>query len=175
VIADESYFRRVIDSLPSLFDSRARRWLEVVTTLVARSVEIKADVVDRDERETGLRKVLNFGHTLGHAIELCGNFQMLHGEAVAAGMVLESELAERAGIAEHGTAARVRDAVAAAGLPTGRPAALEPSAILAATRADKKARGGVVEYALPRRIGAMACGDRGWSCPVGDELVLGVL
>lgn len=175
VIADEDYFRRVIDSLPHLFDARGSQWLEVVTALVARSVEIKADVVNRDEREEGLRKILNFGHTLGHAIELCGNFQMLHGEAVAAGMVLESELAERAGIAERGTSARVRDAIAAAALPTRQPAALGPSAILAATRADKKARGGVVEYALPRRIGEMACAERGWGCPLSDELVLELL
>jgi 3-dehydroquinate synthase len=175
VIADEAYFRRVIDGLPSLLDSRGSHWLDVVTALVTRSVEIKADVVNRDEREAGLRKTLNFGHTLGHAIELCGNFQMLHGEAVAAGMVLESELAERAGIAEGGTSAHVRDAVAAAGLPTRRPAALEPSAILAATRTDKKARGGVVEYALPRRIGAMACGEHGWGCALSDELVLDAL
>ena len=175
VIADENYFRRVIDGLPTLFDSRGSHWLEAVTVLVARSVEIKADVVNRDEREAGLRKTLNFGHTLGHAIEVCGTFQMLHGEAVAAGMVLESELAERAGIAERGTSARVRDAVVAAGLPTRQPPALEPSAILAATRADKKARGGVVEYALPRRIGAMACAERGWGCPLSDELVLEVL
>jgi 3-dehydroquinate synthase len=100
---------------------------------------------------------------------------MLHGEAVAVGMVLESELAERAGVAERGTAVRVRDAVAAAGLPTRRPDSHDPARLLAATRADKKARAGVVEYALPARVGAMACGERGWACPVSDELVLEVL
>jgi 3-dehydroquinate synthetase len=69
----------------------------------------------------------------------------------------------------------VREAVTAAGLPTGRPSALRPAQLLAATRTDKKARGGVVEYALPRRVGAMACAERGWSCAVSDELVLEVL
>jgi 3-dehydroquinate synthase len=175
VIADERYFGRVQDDLPLVLHRGGERWLDTLASLVVRSVEIKADVVNRDERESGLRKTLNFGHTLGHAIELCGNYEMLHGEAVAAGMVLESDLAERAGVAERGTLARVREAVGAAGLPTSRPRAHQAAQLLAATRADKKARGGVVEYALPRRIGAMACADRGWSCPVSDELVLEVL
>jgi 3-dehydroquinate synthase len=175
VIADETYFARIVDGLARVLHRRGAAWLDTVTPLVIRSIEIKADVVNRDERESGLRKTLNFGHTLGHAIELCGNYEMLHGEAVAAGMVLESDLAERAGVAERGTLERVREAVTAAGLPTGRPSALRPAQLLAATRTDKKARGGVVEYALPRRVGAMACAERGWSCAVSDELVLEVL
>jgi 3-dehydroquinate synthase len=175
VIADESYLARVVDDLPGVLGRRGDAWLDALAPLVVRSVEIKADVVNRDERESGLRKTLNFGHTLGHAIELCANYEMLHGEAVAAGMVLESDLAERAGVAERGTLDRVRDAVSATGLPTRHPAAMRPSALLAATRADKKARGGVVEYALPRRVGVMACAERGWSCAVSDDLVLEVL
>jgi 3-dehydroquinate synthase len=74
-----------------------------------------------------------------------------------------------------GTLERVRDAVKAAGLPTSRPRTHQPAQLLAATRTDKKARGGVVEYALPRRVGAMACAERGWGCPVSDDLVLEVL
>jgi 3-dehydroquinate synthase len=175
VIADEGYFGRIVDDLPRVLDRRSERWLDTLTALVVRSVEIKADVVNRDEREAGLRKTLNFGHTLGHAIEVCSNYAMLHGEAVAAGMVLESALAERAAVAVPGTLERVRAAVSAAGLPTSRPRAHQPAQLLAATRTDKKARGGVVEYALPRRVGAMACAERGWGCPVSDELVLEVL
>jgi 3-dehydroquinate synthase len=175
VIADEDYFERIVDDLPLVLDHHSERWLDTLTTLVVRSVEIKAAVVNRDEREAGLRKTLNFGHTLGHAIEVCGNYEMLHGEAVAAGMVLETALAERASVAVPGTLERVRDAVKAAGLPTSRPRAHQPEQLLAATRTDKKARGGAVEYALPRRVGAMACAERGWSCPVSDGLVLEVL
>jgi 3-dehydroquinate synthase len=175
VIADERYLDRVLADLPRVLDHRGPQWLDALTPLVVRSVEIKADVVNRDEREVGVRKTLNFGHTLGHAIEVCGNYQMLHGEAVAAGMVLESALAERAAIAEPGTLERVRAAVSAAGLPTARPRGHEPAQLLAATRSDKKARRGVVEYALPQRVGTMACADRGWSCPVTDDLVLEVL
>jgi 3-dehydroquinate synthase len=175
VIADADYFGRVLDALPLALGRRGDDWLESMMAIVVRSIEIKASVVTRDEREGGLRKTLNFGHTLGHAIEVCDEYRILHGEAVAAGMVHESDLAERAGIAERGTVDRVREAVAAAGLPTRRPPEHDPARLLAATRGDKKARGGVAEYALPARIGVMACGERGWSCPVSDELVLEVL
>src|ERR687886_429787 len=166
VIADERYFERVVDGLSVLLNPHGEGWIDAITAVVVRSVEIKADVVDRDEREAGLRKTLNFGHTLGHAIERCTNYQVLHGEAVAAGMVLESDLAERAGIAERGTLGRVREAVRAAGLTTRRPSDVAPGQLLEATRTDKKARRGAVEYALPRRVGAMAGGERGWACPV---------
>jgi 3-dehydroquinate synthase len=170
VIADEAYFERVRDAVPALAADGAE-----MEELIARSVAIKADVVRRDEREGGVRKVLNFGHTLGHAIELVSGYALLHGEAVAIGMALESELAERTGAAECGTAARVREALERAGLPVERPGALSPERILEATRADKKARRGAVEYALPRRVGAMAAEDRGWALPVDDAAVREVL
>lgn len=172
VIADEEYFRSVTDNLPALLaDPSGSDMLE----LIRRSVEIKAGVVIRDERENGARKTLNFGHTLGHAIESESGYRLLHGEAVAIGMVLESALAERLGVAEGGTVERVRAAVERAGLPTTRPPEIDPTRILAATRGDKKARGGVAEYALPARIGAMAGGETGWSIRVSDMDVLAVL
>ena len=139
------------------------------------SVAIKADVVRRDEREGGLRKILNFGHTLGHAIETLSGYALLHGEAVAIGMALEAALAEAMGVAECGTADRVRDALRAAGLPLERPATMDAEQVLALTRLDKKARRGVVEYALPRRIGAMAADDGAWAVPVPDDLVREIL
>lgn len=143
--------------------------------LIARNVEIKAYFVAADEHEHGPRKALNFGHTLGHAIERVSNFSMLHGEAVAIGMVLESELAVRLGIAERAVADEVRAAVRAVGLPDERPAAMPAERLLAATRSDKKRRAGAVEYSLPIAFGRMAAMDRGWSVPVPDEAVLEVL
>jgi 3-dehydroquinate synthase len=174
VIADESYFDRLVGDLPALLEP-AGAVSEMMTSLVARSIEIKADVVRRDEREGGVRKVLNLGHTLGHAIELLSGYEMLHGEAVAIGMALESELAEHAGIAECGTSARVRDALARAGLPVDRPAEMSPDRVIEATRSDKKARRGLVEYALPLRVGAMAGESSGWAIAVDDALVREVL
>jgi 3-dehydroquinate synthase len=142
---------------------------------VARSIAIKANVVADDEREHGRRKILNFGHTLGHAIEMASGFSLLHGEAVAIGMVLEAAIAERLGVAALGTADKIKGAVRAAGLPDARPVGLDGNEILAATRGDKKARRGSVEFSLPTKIGAMAGATSGWGIPVADAEVLAVL
>lgn len=173
VIADDGYFDRIASILPSLrsLDVNSPAMLDVV----ARSVEIKADVVRRDEREGGVRKTLNFGHTVGHAVELCSDYTLLHGDAVAIGMVYESLLGEQIGVTTAGTAARVRDVVRAAGLPDVHPAGMNVDEIVSATRSDKKARQGVAEYALPARVGAMAGANRGWSIPVSEDLLRDVL
>ena len=171
VVADAGYFARVESQLPAVLDGDPAAILE----LVARSVEIKAGVVRADEREAGLRKTLNFGHTLGHAIEQASGYALLHGEAVAVGMVLEARLAERIGVADAGTADQIERVVRAAGLPHARPRELSAAVVLEATRHDKKARGGAVAYALPARIGAMAGAERDWAIEVGDALVLEVL
>jgi 3-dehydroquinate synthase len=174
VIADAGYFEEVATNAPALLGESATS-PELLERVVARSVAIKADVVRRDEREGGVRKSLNFGHTLGHAIELRSRYRMLHGEAVAVGMVLESRIAERLGVAEPGTCDRVRAGVLRAGLPDARPEDQTAQEILSATRSDKKAREGVVEYALPLRVGAMAGAERGWGVPVPDDVVLEAL
>ncbi len=173
VIADAAYFESVSQFASTLSapDVTGRAMLDLVT----RSVEIKANVVRRDERENGVRKTLNFGHTIGHAVELCSNYTLLHGDAVAIGMVYESMLAERLGLAEHGTERAVRRAVCAAGLPELRPPAMRAADVVNAARGDKKARGGLAEYALPARIGAMAGEATGWSVAVDEPTVLGVL
>jgi 3-dehydroquinate synthase len=174
VIADADYFDDVVAAAPSILTGGADADA-ALERVVARSVAIKADVVRRDVREGGVRKTLNFGHTIGHAIELRSDYRMLHGEAVAVGMVIESRVAERLAVAEPGTSERVREGVRRAGLPVARPVEQSPGDILSATRSDKKARHGLVEYALPCRVGAMAGADRGWAVPVSDDVVLEVL
>jgi len=89
--------------------------------------------------------------------------------------VLEARIAERIGVGQPGTAERIGEVVARAGLPIRRPAELSVDAIVDATRLDKKARGGRVEYALPARIGEMAGARSGWAIPVDDQLVHEVL
>ena len=172
VVADADYF-----------DSAARfaeknRWddvdVEGLVPLIRRSVEIKAGVVSRDEREAGIRKILNFGHTIGHAIETGTGFGVLHGQAVAFGMVVEARIAERLGIGARGLAGQIEHACNLAGLST-LPPDLPVDRIVRLTHADKKARGGRVEYALPERIGSMAGADSGWAIPVDDETARGVL
>ena len=96
-------------------------------------------------------------------------------EAVANGMVYEGMLAERVGAAPAGTAEAVRRVVRKASLPDTLPSGVAADVVVIATRGDKKARGGRVEYALPARIGAMAGASRGWSMPVSEDLLREVL
>jgi 3-dehydroquinate synthase len=174
VIADQSYLRGVAGSVSELVSASGSMG-DRMLSLIVRSVEIKADVVSRDEREEGLRKILNFGHTIGHAVELISGFSLLHGEAIAIGMALESELAERMGLAQTGTAETVRQTLQAAGLPTALPTDCGPEAVIEAMRSDKKGRSGKIRFALPSRIGAMAGEDTGWTVSVGDDQLREVL
>ncbi len=145
---------------------------EIAERLVRRNIRLKVDVVARDEREAGVRKILNFGHTIGHAIESLSGYSMLHGECVAIGMVVESRIAAGAGVGDPGLADVISQVLRDAGLPVALPSAMTPEALLAATRSDKKARGGAVEYALPAKLGVMAGADRGYGTRVSDEVVL---
>jgi 3-dehydroquinate synthase len=142
---------------------------------VARSIEIKAEIVRRDEREQGLRQVLNFGHTIGHAIEAASGYTLLHGECVAVGMVYEATIAVKMGIASSGTARDVQRAVERIGLPTTLPPTVTVDRLVTAMRSDKKMRSGKLRFALPREIGRMASGDGTWSVPVDESIVRGVL
>lgn len=128
---------------------------DLLTDLVARSVAVKARVVSEDERESGQRALLNYGHTVGHAIEaLTGYGRYRHGEAVALGMVFAARLGERTGFSEPGLADRTVAALGALGLPTGG-LRLDGAAVWALLARDKKARGGV-RLVLCRRPGDCA-------------------
>ena len=139
---------------------------------VARSVEIKAEIVSADEREQGRRAVLNFGHTVGHALEATSGYALLHGEAVAIGMVVEARLAEALRVAESGTARRIATALQHHRLPTSIPEGCAADPLIAAMRHDKKARDGVLRFALPVRVGEMRVAQgREWTVAVPDALV----
>jgi len=120
---------------------------------IARAVAIKAEIVARDERESGPRMLLNLGHTLGHAVEkLAGYRGVLHGEAVAIGMVYAARRSEQLGYAPAGTEARVGGLLRRFGLPTELPP--HPRrAYLAALEVDKKKQGGRIRYVVLRGIG----------------------
>ena len=171
VIADAAHFEEIDASLDALLAGDPQATLAAV----ARSVEIKTAVVRADAREHGLRKTLNFGHTIGHAVEQASGYSLLHGECVAIGMVLESRLAEHLGVAERGTSSAIERVLRRASLPVTLPASMDAETILAFSRHDKKSRGGGVEYALPARIGAMIEAGSAWSIPVDDAVVREVL
>ncbi len=173
VIADASYFDAVRRGLDDIAVEGANA--SVFTSLIAGSVRIKAAVVSEDRREDGLRQTLNFGHTIAHAIERVLAYRILHGEAVGIGMVVESRLAERLGVAKPGLTGAVLDALHRAGLPVRVPEGIDPQALVSATKGDKKNRAGAVRYVLPRCIGEMEPAEGRWSVPVRDDDVLDVL
>jgi 3-dehydroquinate synthase len=121
---------------------------------IARSCEIKADVVRKDEREGGLRAVLNFGHTFGHAIEAgMGYGSWLHGEAVGCGMVMAADLSHRIGLVDAATVERVRALVQAAGLPVVAPD-LGAERWIELMEVDKKNEGGAIKFILLKPLGS---------------------
>jgi 3-dehydroquinate synthase len=133
---------------------------EALAHAVRRSVEIKAEVVALDERESGPRALLNFGHTFGHAIETgLGYGEWLHGEAVAAGMVMAADLSRRVGGIDAPAFERLRALVARAGLPVAAPAGIDADRFLDLMSVDKKARAGRLRLVLLERLGAAYIAD----------------
>ena len=121
-------------------------------------------MVERDEKEQGERKLLNLGHTVGHAIEKCSQYAIPHGHAVAAGLAVIARSAERLGWTDGPIAGRIAACLTKNGLPTGT--AYPPQALAEAALADKKRAGGEITLVIPRRIGN--CGLR--KMPVEDLL-----
>jgi 3-dehydroquinate synthase len=138
-----------------------RRDPAAVEHVVATSCRLKADVVEKDEREeTGLRMVLNYGHTFAHAFETVSGYgTWLHGEAVAAGMVCASRLAERQGLITPEVTARQMALLARFGLPTSRPPEWYADDLLAVMRRDKKNVAGRLRFVLPTQIGHVGAFD----------------
>ena len=150
IVLDAAYFADLERCLPLLLG----RDLPTLERIVAGSCRLKADVVERDEREAELRHVLNYGHTIGHALEaVTGYGRFTHGEAVSLGIVAEAGIAERLGIATDVTTERQVRLLRAAGLPVSSLDA-SPSAIIEALGRDKKARDGRLPFVLAPEIGA---------------------
>jgi 3-dehydroquinate synthase len=153
VILDADLFAYLEQNAAAILNRDA----ECIRHLVSRSCRLKADVIERDEREeTGLRVVLNYGHTFAHAFETVGGYgTWLHGEAVAAGMICASRLAERRGLIDADITERQRRLVQTFGLPSA--AERWPvDDLLAAMRNDKKTVAGQLRFVLPKRLGEVA-------------------
>lgn len=170
-IADVGYLEWMTGACPDLFKVDADALLE----LVRRSIVIKSNVVAEDVHERGRRAILNFGHTVAHAIEATTRFEFLHGEAVAIGMVAEARLGVAAGVTAPGTESRLRDAIRTFDLPTTLPDI--PFAMLReAMRRDKKNRSGTVRFSLLERLGSIARTETGnWTFPVDENVIESVL
>jgi len=153
VILDSDYFAFLELRAEAIF----RRDPGILRQVVARCCRLKADVVEKDEFErTGLRAVLNYGHTFGHAFEALAGFgELLHGEAVAIGMMYASRLAERLGLINSTVTVRQEALLNRFGLPTRLPAGWPHSvdAVVERMKLDKKTLGGHLRFVLPKRLG----------------------
>jgi 3-dehydroquinate synthase len=131
-----------------------------ISNLISRAAKVKVDIVNADERETGERMLLNYGHTLGHALEAATGYgTLLHGEAVAIGMDLAAQIAQRLGMWSDQLVLRQRALLSAYGLPTAVPAGVTADRLLDLTLRDKKVRAGRVRWILPTTIGAAIVRD----------------
>src|SRR5262245_55900974 len=156
VILDAAFFAWLEANVAAVLTRKP----EALLHIVSRSCRLKADVVEKDEREeTGLRVVLNYGHTFAHAFETIGGYgAWLHGEAVAAGMICASRLAERRGLVTADFTERQVRLLRRFGLPV-TPEPWPPDGLLATMASDKKALGGRMRFILPRRMGEVALFD----------------
>src|SRR5579883_2300041 len=156
VILDAELFAMLEERLPDI----ERRDAELLTRVVARCIRIKMDVVQGDERDSGLRNILNYGHTFGHALEAITEYgTWLHGEAVSIGMEVAGRIAVARGLISEDDLSRQRELSQAIGLPVECPG-VDGEAILSAMRHDKKVLAGRSRWILPTRIGqAQMYGD----------------
>jgi len=148
MIRDRPFFNlleKKIDGIRAIEDA-------LLEDVVQRCAYIKARIVEKDERDTGLRNILNFGHTIGHAIEAASDFRIKHGPAVAIGMVKASVISNRLGIFPSKDLARLKDLLLRAGLPVRMPP-VDMAKVLHAMDHDKKVVNGKIRFILPRRIG----------------------
>ena len=128
---------------------------KLLIKVIERSAKSKAEIVMKDEKESGVRAFLNYGHTFGHAIEnLCGYGKWLHGEAVAMGMVAVGQLAVQRGLWKEIDAKRQKQLIEKAGLPSKWPT-LEPEKVLSSLQGDKKVKDGKVSFVMPLKIGGV--------------------
>ena len=158
IIYDAALFARLERDMPKLL----RRETKPLGEIIARCCEIKADVVGQDETESGLRAILNFGHTIGHGLEAISSYgKYLHGEAIAIGQVAAAKLShELTGLSEKDSS-RITDLFQRAGLPTEvKLNASQRPKLFAAMKLDKKVSDGEIKFVLAKRIGKVVWGQR---------------
>ncbi|MDJ0705189.1 MAG: 3-dehydroquinate synthase [Leptolyngbyaceae cyanobacterium MO_188.B28] len=158
VIWDEELFKRLEEEKTLELHSISDDLLQMILT---HSCQAKAEVVSQDEKEAGLRAILNYGHTIGHAVESLTGYQTVnHGEAVAIGMVAAGQIAVEMGLWDKTAADRQFDLIQKVGLPTQLPVELDIEAILETLTTDKKVKAGKVRFVLPTRIGKAIVTDQ---------------
>jgi 3-dehydroquinate synthase len=166
VIHDRDFF----DFLAANREQILQLHLPVIEEVIVRCCQIKAAVVAADEKEADLRRILNYGHTLGHAVEAASEFSIAHGMAVAMGMVAENQLAQAKSLLSPLEAERISQVIAGFGLPVSIPRELDHNLMKSFLKTDKKAVAGKPFFVLPIRIGQVTITD-----DVAEELIDQVL
>jgi len=154
VIGDKEFFtflEKNLNKVKSLDD-------EVLEEVVFQSAKIKAEIVEKDEKDLGVRSLLNYGHTVGHAIESTSDFKVQHGEAVAIGMLAAARISNKLGILDKNELIRLKSVIQSAGLPTQMPN-LEVEKIIQAIEHDKKVLRGKIRFVIPKSIGSVFITD----------------
>ena len=167
LIGDRDFFDYLVENMESILNLN----MEALEYIIDASCRTKAKVVEEDEREGGLRMILNYGHTIGHALEAVGGYTALrHGEAVAIGMALNARIALRMGRLDEKSLTAIEDLIASAGLPITLPQDLDTSNIIEAMRRDKKVLSGRIRFVLPEGIGKVFITDE-----VAEDLLREIL
>ena len=149
IIEDESLFRRLEEDMDAVKSRDSVLLLKMIETCC----RIKKSIVEIDEREQGLRRILNFGHTLGHALESASDYKLSHGEGVALGMIAAARLSTRMNYLPDDQSDRVKSVIAKAGLPTTIEAAFTTDEVIKRFRTDKKKKDDVIHFVLIKKIG----------------------
>ncbi len=154
VIGDKEFFAYLEENLDRI-KSLDERLLE---DIVYKSAKIKAEVVEKDEKDSGLRNILNYGHTVGHAIESASDFKVEHGKAIALGMLAAGRISTKLGLMDKNELIRLKDIIQRAELTTELPG-LEVEKLIQAIKHDKKILGGKIRFILPQSLGSVFITD----------------
>lgn len=171
IIADADYF----DFLEANLDAILARKPDVLEKLAHKNCKIKGGVVETDPTEQNLRRILNYGHTIGHAVESASGFELLHGEAVAIGIIGAGLIEIEMGLAQPGRLERIRGILEKLGVPVRLPRNLAEENLIDLIKRDKKAINKWPRFVLIDKIGEVHCEDGQYAVEVAPELVTRVL
>ena len=166
-IMDAEYFEFFENNIDAILNKD----MAVLEQIAMTNCRIKSEVVQQDPTEKNLRRILNYGHTIGHAVESASQFNLLHGEAVGIGMVAASLLEKELGLATDDRIERIEQLLNKLRMPTGIPADIKKDKIIELLRADKKAVGKWPRFILLESLGTTLCKDGQWAHDVPQEIV----
>jgi 3-dehydroquinate synthase len=167
LISDAEYFAFLETNIEAVL----ARDMKVLIQLALKNCTIKAAVVEEDPTEKNKRRILNYGHTLGHAVESASDYELLHGECVAIGMIAAGLIEKELHLVNDNRLHRIGALLKKLGLPTRIPANLKPDTLIELLRTDKKAVAGWPRFVLLEKIGTVLCRDGQWAVDVSQDRI----